>query len=167
MTTDSTISISQDRLYLNGNEFHKRGDYLYKFGFFKIDVYKVFLYCDSVDCTRYDIFNNKGSYALKFVYLRDVKQKHSQKGWKVGLKRNLKKNYKKYIHEANWLLNITTDIKKNDEVILHIDRNKVVYYKNDKVVAKTINAKLTNIIFLPWLGDNPITIACRKALLQN
>ena len=74
---------------------------------------------------------------------------------------------RKYINEVNLLKNITKDMKKNDEVILHIDRNEFTYYKNDKVVAKITNAKLTNIIFLPWLGDNAITKACRKDLLGN
>ena len=58
-------------------------------------------------------------------------------------------------------------MKKNDEVILHIDRNEFAYYKNDKVIAKITKAKLTNIISLPWLGDNAITKVCRKNLLGN
>ena len=160
-------SFSQDFLNLEGNEFYKKGDYLYEFGLLKIDIYKVFLYCDRKDCTRSDILNNKGSYALRFLYLRDIKQKYSKKGWEVSLKRNLKRHYRKYINEVNLLKNITKDMKKNDEVILHIDRNEFTYYKNDKVVAKITNAKLTNIIFLPWLGDNAITKACRKDLLGN
>ena len=166
-TVVSKESLSQDYLNLDGKEYYKKGDYLYEFGILKIDVYKVFLYCDRKDCTRSDILNNNGSYALKFLYLRDIKTKYSKKGWEVGLKRNLKKDYRKYISEVNWLKDITKDMKKNDEVILHIDRNEFTYYKNDKVVAKITNAKLTNIIFLPWLGDNAITKACRKNLLGN
>ena len=164
---DPKVTTAQEHLYLNIKELHKKGEYLYKYGLFKIKVYRVFLYCGNVDCTDSDILTNNGSYALKFVYQRDIKKKHSQKGWEVGLKRNLKNDYKKYVNEINWLKNITTDIKKNDEVILYVNRDKLVYYKNNKVVASIKSAKMTNIIFLPWLGKNPITSTCKDNLLKK
>ncbi len=159
-------SISRDYLYLDDKTLYKKGEYLYEFGILKIDVYKISLYCDTASCTQADILSNKGSYALQFIYQRDIKSKYSKKGWEKGLKKNLKKNYINYIREVNWLKEITTDYKKNDEVILHVNRGKLTFHKNNEILAETKNAKLTEIIFLPWLGNNPINKAVKKKLLE-
>ena len=72
------ISIAQDYLYLDEEMLYKKGEYLYEFGILKIDVYRVSLYCDTANCTQTDILSNKGSYALKFIYQRDIKSKYSK-----------------------------------------------------------------------------------------
>ncbi len=159
-------SISQDYMYLDDEMLYKKGEYLYEFGILKIDVYQVSLFCDTALCSQTDMFSNKGSYALKFIYQRDIKSKYSKKGWEIGLKKNLKNRYIDYRSEVNWLKKITTDYKKDDEVILHINRDKLTFYKNNEILAEVRNAKLTEIVFLPWLGTNPIKKACRNNLLE-
>ena len=106
----------------------KTGEYLYEFGFFKLNVYKVYFYCKSKACTKTDIKNANGTFYIKFDYLRDVKKKYSIKGWNVGLK-NLGPKYMEFINEIGWLKQNTFEIKKNDVVVIGVDEGKLLFIK--------------------------------------
>ena len=45
-------------------------------------------------------------------------------------------------------------------------KGKVTFYKNNEIMAKTQNMKLAKIIFLPWIGEKPITKNCKKIYLN-
>ena len=150
----------------NELNYFKTGEYLYEFGFFKLNVYKVHFYCKSRECSKEDIKNANGTFYIKFEYLRDVKKKHSVKGWNVGLKRNLGSKYLEFKNEIGWLKQNTFEIKKNDVVVIGVDEGEVTFYKNNEIMANTQNLKLTKIIFLPWIGKKPITKNCIKNLFK-
>ena len=150
----------------NELNYFKTGEYLYEFGFFKLNVYKVHFYCKSKACTKEDIKNANGTFYIKFEYLRDVKKKYSVKGWNVGLKRNLGSKYLEFKNEIGWLKQNTFEIKKNDVVVIGVDEGEVTFYKNNEIMANTQNLKLTKIIFLPWIGKKPITKNCIKNLFK-
>ena len=160
-------SLSNEIINFNQLNFFKTGEYFYEFGLLKLDVYKIYFYCQSPNCTEDDIKNGRGSLILKFKYLRDVKRKYSQKGWDVGLKRNLGTKIRGYKSELDWLKDNTFNIKKDDVIIFYVDNNKLNIYKNNEIFAKTINDKLTNIVFLPWIGKKPITKKCKENLFKN
>ena len=146
--------------------YFKTGEYLYEFGFFKLNVYKVHFYCKAKACTKEDIKNVNGTFYIKFEYLRDVKKKYSVKGWNVGLKRNLGPKYLEFKNEIGWLKQNTFEIKKNDVVVIGVDEGEVTFYKNNEIMANTQNLKLAKIIFLPWIGKKPITKNCIKNLFK-
>ena len=146
--------------------YFKTGEYLYEFGFFKLNVYKVHFYCKFKACTKEDIKNANGSFYIKFEYLRDVKKKYSVKGWNVGLKRNLGSKHFEFKNEIGWLKQNTFEIKKNDVVVIGVDEGEVTFYKNNEIMANTQNLKLAKIIFLPWIGKKPITKNCIKNLFK-
>ena len=150
----------------NELNYFKTGEYLYEFGFFKLNVYKVHFYCKAKACTKEDIKNANGTFYIKFEYLRDVKKKYSVKGWNVGLKRNLGPKYLEFKNEIGWLKQNTFEIKKNDVVVIGVDEGEVTFYKNNEIMANTQNLKLTKIIFLPWIGKKPITKNCIKNLFK-
>jgi len=98
--------------------------------------------------------------------LRDVKKKYSVKGWNVGLKRNLGPKYMEFKNEIGWLKQNTFEIKKNDVVVIGVDEGEITFYKNNEIMAQTQNIKLAKIIFLPWIGEKPITKNCQKNLFK-
>ena len=157
---------AQDFESFDESNYFKTGEYLYEFGFFKLNVYKVHFYCKSKACTKEDIKNANGTFYIKFEYLRDVKKKYSVKGWNVGLKRNLGSKYLEFKNEIGWLKQNTFEIKKNDVVVIGVDEGEVTFYKNNEIMANTQNLKLTKIIFLPWIGKKPITKNCIKNLFK-
>ena len=157
---------AQEFSVFNELNFFKTGEYLYEFGFFKLNVYKVHFYCKSRECSKKDIKNANGTFYIKFEYLRDVKKKYSVKGWTVGLKRNLGSKYLEFKNEIGWLKQNTFEIKKNDVVVIGVDEGEVTFYKNNEIMANTQNLKLTKIIFLPWIGKKPITKNCIKNLFK-
>ena len=146
--------------------YFKTGEYLYEFGFFKLNVYKVHFYCKSRECSKEDIKNTNGTFYIKFEYLRDVKKKYSVKGWNVGLKRNLGSKHFEFKNEIGWLKQNTFEIKKNDVVVIGVDEGEVTFYKNNEIMANTQNLKLAKIIFLPWIGEKPITKNFKKHLFK-
>ena len=157
---------AQDFPSFDESNYFKTGEYLYEFGFFKLNVYKVYFYCKSKACTKKDIKNANGTFYIKFEYLRDVKKKYSVKGWNVGLKRNLGPKYMEFKNEIGWLKQNTFEIKKNDVVVIGVDEGEVTFYKNNEIMAQTQNIKLAKIIFLPWIGEKPITKNCIKNLFK-
>ena len=159
-------SNAQDSSSFDESNYFKTGEYLYEFGFFKLNVYKVHFYCKSKSCTKKEIKDANGTFYIKFEYLRDVKKKYTVKGWNVGLKRNLGSEYLKFKNEIDWLKQNTFEIKKNDEVLIYVSGGEVAFYKNNEIMAKTQNMKLAKIIFLPWIGEKPITKNCIKNLFK-
>ena len=157
---------AQDFPIFDESNYFKTGEYLYEFGFFKLNVYKVHFYCKSQACTKEDIKNVNGTFYIKFEYLRDVKKKYLVKGWNVGLKRNLGPKYLEFKNEIGWLKQNTFEIKKNDVVVIVVDEGEVTFYKNNEIMANTQNLKLAKIIFLPWIGEKPISKNCIKNLFK-
>lgn len=159
-------SIAQSFFNFDELNYFKTGDYLYEFGFFRLDVYKIEFYCKKEKCTKNDIRNATGTYYLKFRYLRDVKKKYSVKGWNIGLKRNLGSKFINHKNEIDWLEQNTFFIKKNDLVVIFVNNGEITFYKNNEIMARTQNMKLAKIIFLPWIGKKPITKNCKKNLFK-
>ena len=69
-------------------------------------------------------------------------------------------------NEIEWLKQNTFEIKKNDVVEIGVEEGEVTFYKNNEIMAKTNNIKLAKIIFLPWIGEQPITKNCKKHLFK-
>ena len=69
-------------------------------------------------------------------------------------------------NEIGWLKQNTFEIKKNDVVLIGVDEGEITFYKNNEIMAKTQNIKLAKIIFLPWIGEKPITNNCKKHLFK-
>jgi len=129
------------------------GKSLLEYSIFKIDVYAISLYRDS-----------SGLEELHLDYKVDVEKKHSLEGWKVGLEHILKKD-PALTEGKEWILNNTKDYSKGDLVILRRENNKVSILKNNELIGQIEDQKVAQLIFEPWIGQNPISNQIKKELL--
>ena len=138
----SQLSFSQD-FQLVGKTMGK-----YSMLFVKVDIYKVAYYKSD---------NNISDIRLK--YMRDVKKKFSNMGWKAGLK------HIKDLSKLQWIFDNSPDNKKGDEFIIRKFPKKVQFIKNSKIIAETNDPNIIDAAHDPWIGPRPVKKRVKKILL--
>lgn len=135
------------------SDFKVVGSYLLEYSVFKVDVYQI-TYLKSHDAEK-----------LVLEYKRDVERKHSLEGWKVGLAHKL--NDSNYKQKAEWLFEHTYDVKKGDTVSMIKTSDTLEIYVNQKLMGKTSDLMIRELSFEPWLGEKPVDVNLKAALLRN
>ncbi len=131
-------------------EFEQVGETKLTYYFF--DVYKISYWKDAENAKE----------KLELTYLRDVDKKHSLKGWEKGLESYLENN--DYNDAINWIMSHTVDMKKGDVFKIIKKDNTVEFVVNDEVKAKSKDQKVYQLVFEPWIGENPVDQSLKKDL---
>ncbi|MCO4794854.1 MAG: fatty acid desaturase [Bacteriovoracaceae bacterium] len=129
------------------------GKALLEYSFLKIDVYEISYYKGKNDYEE-----------IVLDYKINVKRKHSQEGWKVGLKPTLEKNGITE-EQVSWVYQNTVDLKKGDKLSLIKQKNKVTLLKNNETIASIEDKVIAKLIHYPWIGETPIDEKLKKSLL--
>lgn len=129
------------------------GTYLLEYSFFKVDVYQV-SYLKSENAER-----------ILLDYKIAVKKEYTQEGWKVGLKHKLRDEH--YRQKSHWLLDNAVDVEAKDQLTITRTRNLIEIHKNNNLVSRIEDADIAVLAFEPWVGQNPLSLKMKEALLGN
>lgn len=131
------------------------GKGLLEYSVFKVDIYEISYYRgkDSLE-------------ALKLNYKTDVKKKYSIMGWEKGLATTLNRD-PSLKSKLEWILENTIDFSKGDEFMIRKKKSEVSLLKNGKQFAVTNDEQIAQIIFHPWIGDDPVDAQLKQQLLKN
>jgi len=131
-------------------DFQLVGETMGKFSmlFMKVDIYKVAHYK-----------SNEGVSDIRLKYMRNIKKKFSNMGWKAGFK------HIKDLSKVQWIFDNSPDNKKGDEFIIRKFPKKVQFIKNGKMIAETNDPNIINAAHDPWIGPRPVKKKIKKILL--
>lgn len=135
----------------NASEFRLMGTHLLEYSIFKIDIYQI------------SYFKSSNAEKLVLDYKYPVKKDHSIEGWKFGLKHKLYEE--ENATKAKWFFDHCFDVKKGDRLTLLKKEGKLEIYLNDELKGKTNDDKIMALAFEPWLGENPVDVELKEALL--
>ena len=142
-------------LFSYAEELSLIGKGLLEYSVFKVDIYEI------------SYHKGKDNLAeLRLNYKIDVKEKYSVKGWEKGLESVLKQD-PTLSSKVSWIYKNTVDFVKGDELTIRKNNAEVTLLKNGSVFAHTIDEQIAKIIFLPWIGPDPVDNELKKQLLKN
>jgi len=144
----------KSELTFKGKVLKLSGADLLEYGIFSIDIYKIAYY------------THRNTKILVLDYQRDIAQKYSIEGWKLGFENNSKvsSNYKEQI---NWIYKSTPNIKKGDKLYLVKSKKTASILHNNQLVATSTDPKVLELIHIPWIGANPVSKEIKENLLKG
>lgn len=140
---------------VHASELKLKGTALLEYSIFGIDIYQISYYSDENDHQE-----------MLLEYKRDVAKKYSIEGWNVGLKSELDRSPTSE-KKIQWILDHTKNVKEGDKFLIKKVKDQVSFWLNGKKIAQTRDSYLSNIIFSPWIGPNPIDQDLKQKLLGN
>lgn len=141
------------KIYAASLPFSLVGTYLLEYSVFKIDVYQV-SYLKSSNAER-----------ILLDYKMGVKKEYTQEGWRVGLKHKIKDG--PYRQKFQWLLDNAVDVEAKDQLSITRTGKLVEIHKNNVLVASIEDGDIALLAFEPWIGEMPLSVKMKEALLGN
>lgn len=132
------------------------GKGLLEFPIFGFDLYEISYFVNTSDRSE----------EMVLSYKREIKRKYSQAGWDKGLGHILEKN-PQLQSKVDWIKQNTVDVLEGDQVKIVKNKYKVSILKNEKLVSEIEDKDISEIIFEPWLGSEPVDSDLKKELLRN
>jgi len=111
-------------------------------------------------------YKTKNLEQINISYLRNLATKYTRQGWESGLKNNIK-DEKTFLKVFNWIESINKDALNGDCFQFVKNRNDVRFYINGKLEALAKSKDIMDSIFLPWLGEKPMSDSMKAHLLGN
>ena len=116
---------------------------------------------------KLDYIKKKDIKVLNLLLMMDISKKNLNKGWAKGFKKNIKKWDEQTKEALLWIQKYTPDTKSGDCLSMETNKDTSTLYLNNKIIQSTTNLKVKELIFISWLGKNPVDKKIKKTLLEK
>jgi hypothetical protein len=145
------------RLDVDQKDYRLIGEGTLDYSIFKINIYHIAYYQAL----------NSSSDLIRIVYDRDYSREYIRRSWENSLRDYLGDSFQLYFQDIYWLYEVLPDVNSGDELMIVRDNDRVTIFLNEKMLDYIESESLSEIIFLPWLGEKPISMELKKDLLTN
>lgn len=150
--------IDGKKLVLNGASYRK-------VGFIRVKVWLSALYLEEKSDKADEIVKSPETKVIVLHPLYDVSAADSVKGWRLSLDQKCDEACKKLAPDVQKFLDSVPEFKIKDRYVYFFTGKGMSYSVNDKLLFKTENKELSQLVLSTWIGSRQDNKDVEKNLL--